>query len=334
MNWIKKAGLDIAGIATNVVAPALQTAGHAVAVGAISVADAATLGHVDALGHARDEQLHHMHDAASNVEGGVCRTAVRPYFRGGAGDMGPWMKDIPDDRPVTSMFLPGTHDSSAMHGGDFAECQSWTIEEQLRAGIRCFDVRLKHRDDTLMCYHGIICQQREMPSVAEVFECFLEQHPSEVILARIKSEGQSEGQHSREFNEQVRCCWKDADRWVSPDGWGSLGSHRGKVLLFHCGMGNCYFDLQDKWEIGDHSEKLAEVLAHGQKDREPGVMYVSYTSSQGVDEFAYITPSGMAWHVNHGVFDNAHMLRPSVYMMDHPGQDLVTRLIQRNNVET
>ncbi|KAG1926597.1 PLC-like phosphodiesterases superfamily protein [Pimephales promelas] len=53
-----------------------------------------------------------------------------------------WMANLNDEKLVTELTIPGTHDSLALHGGPAAECQAWSLEDQLNAGIRYFDLRV------------------------------------------------------------------------------------------------------------------------------------------------------------------------------------------------
>jgi 1-phosphatidylinositol phosphodiesterase len=54
------------------------------------------------------------------------------------------------------MFIPGTHDTLADNGGDLAECQGWSVKQQLESGLRVLDLRFKHDGDKMCAYHGII----------------------------------------------------------------------------------------------------------------------------------------------------------------------------------
>ncbi len=74
-----------------------------------------------------------------------------------------WMSAIDDRRPIYEINLPGTHDSAtanplsvgtlAQHYQNYAKCQNLKIKEQLKAGIRFFDLRLCHEIDIL---NGIV----------------------------------------------------------------------------------------------------------------------------------------------------------------------------------
>ncbi|WP_166923167.1 phosphatidylinositol-specific phospholipase C domain-containing protein [Flavobacterium poyangense] len=74
-----------------------------------------------------------------------------------------WMRYIPDDKKLTDLTVPGTHDSGtypAFNTSFLTKCQSMTITEQLNAGIRFLDIRLKSKklgkkDGSLWVWHGI-----------------------------------------------------------------------------------------------------------------------------------------------------------------------------------
>ncbi len=53
-----------------------------------------------------------------------------------------WMETLDDEKFISDITLPGTHESLALHGGFIAECQAWSLEDQLKAGIRFFDFRV------------------------------------------------------------------------------------------------------------------------------------------------------------------------------------------------
>jgi 1-phosphatidylinositol phosphodiesterase len=61
-----------------------------------------------------------------------------------------WMRDIPDDTPVTTLTVPGTHDSCSTDGPfGFAKTQNLDLTDQLNAGIRFLEIRLAHYQDNL-----------------------------------------------------------------------------------------------------------------------------------------------------------------------------------------
>ena len=64
-------------------------------------------------------------DVAAAV--GISRTTLRNWVA---------MAAIPDDRKLSELSIPGTHDTMAKYGGDVPECQSMTLSQQLASGIR------------------------------------------------------------------------------------------------------------------------------------------------------------------------------------------------------
>ena len=65
-----------------------------------------------------------------------------------------WMGGLPDGTALGTMSIPGTHDSGAMHGGLAVQTQSLTIAEQLQAGLRYFDIRLRRTKTAFAVHHG------------------------------------------------------------------------------------------------------------------------------------------------------------------------------------
>ena len=54
-----------------------------------------------------------------------------------------WMKGLSDEIPVCRLTIPATHDSGALLGGEALQTQDIDIREQLKVGVRGFDIRLQ-----------------------------------------------------------------------------------------------------------------------------------------------------------------------------------------------
>ncbi len=108
-----------------------------------------------------------------------------------------WMADIPDTTLISRISIPGTHDSAALYGGAACQTQTWSIEEQLEAGIRYLDIRLSSgremidevQKDVLWLYHGSCYQNQRFDQVLDTVTRFLEAQPTEFVLMRVKREG-------------------------------------------------------------------------------------------------------------------------------------------------
>ena len=57
--------------------------------------------------------------------------------------------------------------------------------DQLEAGLRFFDIRIRHVHDELLIYHGPISQHNCLDNVVEELVQFLEIHPTEFVLFRL-----------------------------------------------------------------------------------------------------------------------------------------------------
>ncbi|CAK7265863.1 hypothetical protein SEPCBS119000_001735 [Sporothrix epigloea] len=115
-----------------------------------------------------------------------------------------WMAGAPDHLPLSRLAIPGTHDTMT-HRIDLVKfnCQNSGLDVQLAAGIRYLDVRARvqvqprpvgdstedaKKTDPLGIYHAAAYTGYEFASVAETVFAFLEAHPSEVVIMRLKEE--------------------------------------------------------------------------------------------------------------------------------------------------
>lgn len=158
-----------------------------------------------------------------------------------AADAGDWMAALPDDRAISEITMPGTHDCASQNAqlGFITKCQALDIAQQLCIGARYLDVRLGAVDGALKLYHGFTkCKASPLPwaeqlDLADVLrDCyaFLDAHPGETILFAVKQE--HGGLSDAEFDTLVQSyVQQNAERWLLPDTIPSLGEARGKLVL-------------------------------------------------------------------------------------------------------
>jgi 1-phosphatidylinositol phosphodiesterase len=100
-----------------------------------------------------------------------------------------WMRDIPDETPVTALSIPGTHNSACIGGPlGFGQTQNLDLSHQLIAGIRFIDLRLAHYQDNLFVHHDVVHMEKCYADVLEICSDFLRQFPSEAIFMSVKDE--------------------------------------------------------------------------------------------------------------------------------------------------
>lgn len=157
-----------------------------------------------------------------------------------------WMKNLPDSATLTSLAIPGTHDTSAVYDfliGGASAAQDIPLYEQLDKGIRFLDIRVsKQKDGTLGIYHGIKYMYINFDEVVKECKEFLSAHPSEFILMMVKEEVfRSEGTGENFTDDIYALVEKDPSLWANPADWVSATSYpypdsiaplRGKILLF------------------------------------------------------------------------------------------------------
>ena len=159
-----------------------------------------------------------------------------------------WMKDIPDDALLSSVNIPGTHDTGtagvfwdASAQASISTCQKYYYGEQLNVGARSFDVRCNaDKDDTspagVRIVHGSMfapCYDRDgsklyLQSILDDSVRFLKKHPSESIILLIKADGGSELGLAKSVGKFIKdhmdCVW-------TGDGIPTMGEARGKIVF-------------------------------------------------------------------------------------------------------
>ena len=102
-----------------------------------------------------------------------------------------WMEKIDDNRPISTISMPGTHDAGTSTIPEqpaaifrASHTQNFSVPSQLTDGIRAFDIRLKK---DLKYGHTLTCRDSFDSTMVE-WEKFLTEHPSEFIVAMIGSD--------------------------------------------------------------------------------------------------------------------------------------------------
>lgn len=99
------------------------------------------------------------------------------------------MRDIPDNARVTTLSIPGTHDSCSTDGPlGFTKTQNLDLADQLNAGIRFLDIRLAHYQDNLFAHHNAVHMEKSYADILEICSSFLRKYPTEAVLMSVKEE--------------------------------------------------------------------------------------------------------------------------------------------------
>ena len=141
-----------------------------------------------------------------------------------------WMSALPDDRWMSEITIPGTHDSATRAAPRMARCQDTTLLEQLRAGVRFLDIRCKVAGDTLKLYHGPVPLDLSFEGdVCDVCLGYLSLNPGETIILLVSNES---GTEAKRFEFLIRrAVARDRARWYLDDRTPALHQVRGRIVL-------------------------------------------------------------------------------------------------------
>ena len=104
-----------------------------------------------------------------------------------------WMSRVADDTLLSSMSIPGTHDSMTSTSSEDNSCyslfykrccvtQSMSLRDQLYAGIRFVDIRLKHEYNHFTLHHDFISLGVTLSDTLKILIEFLKTNPSETVI--------------------------------------------------------------------------------------------------------------------------------------------------------
>ncbi|KAL0947516.1 hypothetical protein HGRIS_013615 [Hohenbuehelia grisea] len=165
-------------------------------------------------------------------------------------DLSKFLSDLPDSLRLSSLALPGTHDSMAFYGWPVSQCQSLStsLAVQLAGGIRVLDVRFAVVDGRLISYHGVYPQRTPFLDILSTIRDFLTSSPRETIVMSIKQEDYTRTtwqNFSALVRDEISTGPGGKEMWFFENRIPKLGEVRGKVVLLSRFGGN-----GDGWEGG------------------------------------------------------------------------------------
>lgn len=187
-----------------------------------------------------------------------------------------WMSGLRDNARLSELSIPGTHDSMS-HRSDLSfidntRTQTMNLQQQLNSGIRYIDIRVKYTDTGFPLHHGIVYLGYDFEDVLKTVQSFLQQHPGETIIMRLKQENSSasDSQMKTVFDTYYT---RYENLFWSPTGEKdpTLGSMRGKLVLLSDVLSlnvyglnyrdvntQDYYDLGTNWDLYSKWEKVKE----------------------------------------------------------------------------
>ncbi|WP_157597179.1 phosphatidylinositol-specific phospholipase C [Streptacidiphilus rugosus] len=214
-----------------------------------------------------------------------------------------WMARLPSSTLLSEMSIPGTHDTGAsVFGGDIAFTQSMNLGTQLNSGIRAWDIRLGESSGRLELYHGIARQGQDFQNdVLATADAFLQAHPGETVLMRVKEE-QTVSDFAAKVHDLLAA---DPRVYRGSSDNPSLGDIRGRIVVLQdfssadregIPYANSGWSVQDNytlstnWDLAGKWHSVAAQLDAASSGPATET-YVNYLSASG-GSFPYFVASG------------------------------------------
>ncbi|MCT4469633.1 hypothetical protein [Mycoplasma sp. HS2188] len=281
-------------------------------------------------------------------------------------DASDWMSNLSDNRNLFSLSIPGTHDSAMYNGYGIywffgslrAQTQVYSFQEQLKLGIRAFDLRSQN-DGRLV--HGPVTSYQTLDNAFYEYTKFLEKHPTEFILVRIKDENFNvrDNNYARQANSVYHDVLHKYEKFLyntegksyntlSRERGFNIQQYRGKIIVLNHWhhlvttdlKGGYHFreltveqSIQDKYDGLSIDEKINLITKHFNKTSNKEYLednvYVNFMSMA-----AGWRPDNSSARINQRIVNylNQHqeLSTLGVVFADYPGPSLIQAIYKTN----
>lgn len=269
-----------------------------------------------------------------------------------------WMEQINNEKYLSEISIPGTHDSGALYEPVIgtAKCQNLSIEQQLNIGVRYLDIRCREFKDSFTIHHGSIYQHLNFDDVINTCIAFLKNNPTETIVMSVKEEYNA-AENTKDFEEVFDYyVKKNKGIWFLTDRIPKLKEARGKIVLlrrFKCnnssmGINACGWkdnttftlnnavklSVQDSYQVGNNDNKWNAItnLYDRAKVSDNKEMFINYTSGYksivGIPNIRVVNDD-INKRLKH-YFNNAGHNKYGISVMDFVDENISRSIINTN----
>ncbi|WP_324673283.1 hypothetical protein U5U50_01565 [Mycoplasma sp. 888] len=274
-----------------------------------------------------------------------------------------WMADVDGNKLLSDLSIPGTHDSAMFDGKGpawtfgkaWARTQYKNFKNQLKMGIRFFDIRLNQENFVI---HGSAYSNNvSLRSVLSEFRTFLRNHPNETVLMRIKDENVSASSLSEaqcenwrklinkqlsEYRDILYSNTTGTNR-INP----TLNELRGKVFVinnFHHKIstdnsygifwrnGDIYWVRQDEYNTKEEEKKkwFENMLDNFQNDDYEYYSLINFLSRANGEQPWWTSKQLNPWFLNKLKEKDNKWEQLGIVPLDAPGDSLTLAIVRKN----
>lgn len=266
-------------------------------------------------------------------------------------DAMPWMSYIHDDTKISDISIPGTHDSGATHSifDVSGKCQDLSVKQQLRVGVRFFDLRLQLVNDEFKIVHSFVKQNLSFKKVLKDLSKFIKEYNSEFIIISLKKE-ESDVNSTLDFKEKLTSDLNEYKDIISFDNElpEYINDARGKIYIMDrygldYGLPLSYWSddtsfevnnyyVQDNYCINDINEKKEDIIKAIEYKKTSDNVVINFTSCYLENEFPPTYAGSSANKINPWFYDyiNESNMKLGIIVMDFMTIDLAKAIYMRN----
>lgn len=147
-----------------------------------------------------------------------------------------WLGSVDQHQLITELLLPGTHDTmTAPCPERYYHTQTLSLAEQLQAGVRFLDIRLRRE---MVAAHREWISDITADTIFSTCAKFLQEHPSEFMLMRIQNANEKKDDYEAYGEALQKKIAEYGDLFYhwdkETDGWMTVREAAGKIVALEC----------------------------------------------------------------------------------------------------
>lgn len=251
-----------------------------------------------------------------------------------------WMKDLDDEKLISEINIPGTHDTCSLNGGyELLKCQTKCLRNQFNAGIRYLDIRGRLVNNDILIYHKDCYQNISLIEVIISIKEFLIENNSEFFVFRMKEEAEPINSNINFADCLSSIILKYNDMFIISDNLAKVSNLRGKIFLLQEKYNiNAYdwskIDLQDDFwyeTMNDLNRKIIKIQSQLENSNKKikDKIYINHLSGTGESSNG-VCPYKVALVTNKYMIDYLiSETKPfvGIVVMDFPGEEILNKII-------